>query len=177
MTRLVKRPDWVEQYFPMVTRISIDGCHTDHRQEKHLGYGAIAHAHCGGFQIPTICFSSQYPDGWDEDYPTMVFLHEYAHISSTAKYGERLSKGGRRAIHDKIWKDEFRALLVEWGYDGDVAKTIYTPTPKQAKRDYKNPPFPKPDSPTWARERKCHICGDDARTWNTLWWHLWNKHG
>ena len=111
-------PDWVREEFPLLDAVYVGGC----------GCGAtmfptVAHARRfvddGNASNGTICFRKFWP--WDTEYPSGVFLHEYAHLVA----GNR-RKGRRRLIHDDVWKAALQTLLDEWGYDVKV-KTAYCP--------------------------------------------------
>ena len=111
-------PDWAEE-FPLWTSFHTGRCGYDHR-----GFGPHNTAHAHGpldwgrigdkmenIAQGMICWRNDMT-GYDPDYPSPVFLHEYAHMVVGMKY----SPGGKKMWHGKEWKREFRRLLHEWDY-------------------------------------------------------------
>lgn len=92
----MEKPAWLDQCFNRYPTIHIGDC------KDGGAIGDCAHYHPDS---DTICIQRKY---WSDDYPTFVFLHEYAH-SVFPEEG-----------HTKNWKDCFQKLLEHFGYAFDV---------------------------------------------------------
>ena len=116
----VELAEWVPQEFPLLDGMYFQkcGCYAQDSLTAHFSVGHTSARHnrwVDGENKGTVCFWKEWP--WDAEYPTKIFLHEYAHL----KAGIRVGKTGRNQIHDKVWRDTFQELLREWGYP-DVVK-------------------------------------------------------
>ena len=119
--RIYGMPEWVAREFPLVQKISVNGCNCRHQAENDIAHTMLRRYRQDALypeeQHGSICFNRAHT--WTDDYPSPVFLHEYAHLEAGI--------GRESDIHDGVWENKCRELLREWGYDEDAQNAYSQP--------------------------------------------------
>ena len=102
-------PMWFDR-FPLLTELYLGSCHLN--GAPIIG-SSKAHAHIWtvGPTPGSICM---HEDVFDREYPTVIFLHEYAHLMIGGADSEEPDP-----YHGPTWEGAFLMLAREYGYATD----------------------------------------------------------